>query len=332
MSFHCGSDALRNSRVCVKTRLKWPLWICHSPFGVEWDYLLFISEISFLLIQIYCNLMSVISYFCWWKSVGVQFSLTKLSQVDFIFSRHEDPNKAGVLEAMQRGVTARVFLLRSLESMMVDENCKSTNFSCSICKKSIFFAWVACMKTFRAQSVHPQSRRINTRLEPASSLWPKCLHDQLLWGPSGGTQTAAIGFINLVSENRAGTLYKDIQRTFFCFYQVLNYLKLSNYDSTRKNCSVADFVSTWRIGLPLRFKKSAISAIFAYSRLPHSIFLGATPIRPIRGLQQSAQHPADQAGPNVVAPYQGLDDTEDQHTNLRINGTCGTWWVWVKNF
>lgn len=51
-------------------------------------------------------------------------------------------------------------------------------------------AWVACMKT-TIRSMHPQSPRINTRLEPASSL-SKCLHDQLLWGPSGGTQTAAI--------------------------------------------------------------------------------------------------------------------------------------------
>lgn len=118
--------------------------------------------------------------------------------------------------------------------------------------------------------------------------------------------------------------WDTIQRYTKDLFLFLSGLKLSNYDSTRKNCSVADFVSTWRIGSPLRFKKSAISAIFAYSRLPHSIFLGATPIR---GLQQSAQHPADQAGPNVVAPHQGLDDTEDQHTNLRINGT---WWVWVK--
>jgi hypothetical protein len=91
----------------------------------------------------------------------------------------------------------------------------------------------------------------------------------------------------------------------------------------KENAVTKDFVSTWLKNW-FATEKSAISAIFAYSRLAHSIFLGATPIR---GLQQSAQHPADQAGPNVVAPHQGLDDTEDQHTNLRINGT---WWVWVK--
>lgn len=191
----------------------------------------------------------------------------------------------------------RVFLLRCLESMMVDENCKSTNvvFDLEI-------DWSPAWKQ-RGQCILPRHCR--------SVCTTNCSEDHQ------EVHKLRPSFHQFGVRKPCWDTIQRYTKDLFCFYQVFFTM------TPKENAVTKDFVSTWLKNW-FATEKSAISAIFAYSRLAHSIFLGATPIR---GLQQSAQHPADQAGPNVVAPHQGLDDTEDQHTNLRINGT---WWVWVK--
>lgn len=66
-------------------------------------------------------------------------------------------------------------------------------------------------------------------MHPASSL-SKCLHDQLLWGPSGGTQTAAI-FSSIWCQKTVLGHYTKIYKGPFLFLSGLFY-----YDSKRKCC------------------------------------------------------------------------------------------------
>ena len=191
MSFHCGSVALRNSRVRLPPVYIWNL----------------ISADSNLLKSHVCHLISFYSYFCWWKSVGVQFSLTKLSQVDFIFSRHEGPNKAGVLEAMQRGVTAGCFywgVWSQWWSTKTANPCKSTN---AVFDRSKSIG--------RLSRLHENNNQVNASAKSSyQHTFGTCLVTVEVFARPTALRTirrytnCGHLFINLVSENRAGTLYK----------------------------------------------------------------------------------------------------------------------------